>query len=94
MKDLVIGLHQKASNFLAFFWSPHGSLVSFHWSAFSNQEGSIVIEKDLSKVDLITKSDQAVHSCNRLFSTFFFSLATTDDAKKKKVISLHLVCYQ
>ena len=28
MKHLVIGQHQKASNFLAFHWSPHGCLVS------------------------------------------------------------------
>ena len=28
MKHLVIGQHQKAPNFLAFPWSPHGSLVS------------------------------------------------------------------
>ena len=27
-KQLVIGQHQKAPNFLAFHWSPHGSLVS------------------------------------------------------------------
>ena len=28
MKHLVIGQHQKAPNFSAFHWSPHGSLVS------------------------------------------------------------------
>ena len=28
MKYLVIGQHQKAPNFSAFHWSPHGSLVS------------------------------------------------------------------
>ena len=28
MKHLVIGQCQKAPNFLAFHWSPHGSLVS------------------------------------------------------------------
>ena len=28
MKHLVIGQHQKAPNFLAFHWAPHGSLVS------------------------------------------------------------------
>ena len=28
MKHPVIGQHQKASSFLAFHWSPHGSLVS------------------------------------------------------------------
>ena len=28
MKHLVIGQRQEAPNFLAFHWSPHGSLVS------------------------------------------------------------------
>ena len=28
MEHLVIGQRQKASNFSAFHWSPHGSLVS------------------------------------------------------------------
>ena len=28
MKHLVIGQHQKALNFSAFHWTPHGSLVS------------------------------------------------------------------
>ena len=28
MKQLVIGQRQKAPNFSAFHWSPHGSLVS------------------------------------------------------------------
>ena len=28
MKHLVIGQRRKASNFSAFHWSPHGSLVS------------------------------------------------------------------
>ena len=28
MKQLVIGQFQKAPNFLAFHWSPHGSLAS------------------------------------------------------------------
>ena len=28
MKDLVIGQRQKAPNFSAFHWSPHGSLIS------------------------------------------------------------------
>ena len=28
VKHLVIGQHQKAPNFSAFYWSPHGNLVS------------------------------------------------------------------
>ena len=28
MKHLVIGQRQKAPNFLVFYWSPHGSLIS------------------------------------------------------------------
>ena len=52
MKHLVIGQHQKASNFSAFHWSPHSSLVSgFHWSAFRNHEGSTFTEKDRYKLN-------------------------------------------
>ena len=56
MKHLVIGQRQRAPNFLAFHWSPHGSLVSVgqHFVTTSiNTE--IEIEADLN-----TESDQAV----------------------------------
>ena len=45
MKHLVIGQRQKAPNFSAFHWSPHGSLVS------RNQEGSTFTEKDRNKLN-------------------------------------------
>ena len=63
MKHLVIGQRQKAPNFSAFHWSPHGSLVSSgqHFVT-TNINTEIEIEADLN-----TESDQAmrdVHSCN------------------------------
>ena len=45
MKHQVIGQRQKAPNFSAFHWSPHGSLVS------TNHEGSTVTEKDRNKLN-------------------------------------------
>ena len=67
MKHLVIGQRQKARNFSAFHWSPHGSLVSIgqHFETM-NINTEIEIEADLN-----TESDQAVravHSCNSWFS--------------------------
>ena len=66
MKRLVIGQRQKAPNFSAFHWSPHGSLVSIgqHFVT-KNINTEIEIEADLN-----TESDQAmraVHSCNSWF---------------------------
>ena len=66
MKHLVIGQRQKAPNFSAFHWSPHGSLVSTgqHFVT-TNMNTEIEIE-----VDINTESDQAmraVHSCNSWF---------------------------
>ena len=58
MKHLVIGLRQKAPNFSAFHWSPHGSLFSIG-QHFVNTNINTEIEADLN-----TESDQAVHSCN------------------------------
>ena len=61
MKHLVIGQRQKAPNFSAFHWSPHGSLVSIG-QHFVTMNINIEIE-----VDLNTESDQAmraVKSCN------------------------------
>ena len=45
IKHLVIGQRQKALNFLAFHWSPHGS------SAFRNHEGSTFTETDRNELD-------------------------------------------
>ena len=49
MKHLVIGQRQKAPNFSAFHWSPHGSLVSFGQQC--NLERSIFTEKDQNKLN-------------------------------------------
>ena len=59
MKHLVIGKRQRAPNFSAFHWSPHGSLVSIG-QHFVTTNINIKIEADLN-----TESDQivrAVHS--------------------------------
>ena len=66
MKHLVTGQCQKAPNFPAFHWSPHGSLVSIgqHFVTI-NINTEIEMEADLN-----TKSDQAmraVHNCNSWF---------------------------
>ena len=56
MKHLFIGQYQKAPNFLAFNWSPHGSLVSI------GQHFIITRVEHLPKrteTSLITKSDQS-----------------------------------
>ena len=76
MKHLVIGQRQKAINFSAFHWSPHGSLIAIgqHFVATrvvhlpKRTETSLITESDLK-----TESDQAVtavHSCNSLFVFF------------------------
>ena len=60
MKHIVFGQRQKAPNFSAFHWSPHGSLVSIgqHFITTNiNTETEII-------ADLNTESDQAMHSCN------------------------------
>ena len=44
-KHLVIGRRQKAPNYSAFHWSPHGSLVSI------DHEGSTFTEKDRNKLN-------------------------------------------
>ena len=46
MKHLVIGQRQKAPNFSAFHWSPHGSLVSI-----GQHEGSTFTEMDRNKLN-------------------------------------------
>ena len=67
MKRLVIGQRQKAPNFSAFHWSPHGSLVSI------GQHFVTTIINTEIEADLNIESDQAVravHSCNNWFSSF------------------------
>ena len=66
MKHLVIGQRQKAPNFSAFHWSPHGSLVSIgqHFVVTrvvhlpNRTETSLLPNR--TKADLIAESDQAV----------------------------------
>ena len=72
MKHLVIGQRQKAPNFSAFHWSPHGRLVSTgqHFVT-TNINTEIEIEADLN-----TESDKAmraVHSCHSWFLRIFRS---------------------
>ena len=65
MKHPVIGQRQKAPNFSAFYWSPHGCLVSIGQHFVTTRivhlpkrtETSLIIE-----ADLITDSDQAVRA--------------------------------
>ena len=70
MKHLVIGQRQKAPDFSAFHWTPHGSLVSTgqHFVTMrvvhlpKRTETNLITESNL-----INESDQAVravHSCN------------------------------
>ena len=70
MKHLIIRQRQKATNFSAFHWPPHGSLVSIGQRFVTTRvvhlpkrtETSLITEADLN-----TESDQAVRtvlSCN------------------------------
>ena len=64
MKHLVIGQCQKAPNFSAFHWSPHGSLVSIGQHFITMR---VVHLPKRTETSLITESDQAlqaVHNCN------------------------------
>ena len=56
MKHLVIGQRQKAPNFSAFHWSPHGSLVSIGQHFITTR---VVHLPKRTETSLITKSDQS-----------------------------------
>ena len=56
MKHLVIGQHQKAPNFSAFHWSPHGSLVSIGQHFVTTR---VVHLPKRTETSLITQSDQS-----------------------------------
>ena len=56
MKHLVIGQRQKAPNFLAFHWSPHGSLVSIGEHFVTTK---VVYLPKRTEIRLITESDQS-----------------------------------
>ena len=74
MKHLVIGQHQKATNFSAFHWLPQGSLVpnGQHFVTISVVHLPKRTETSLITVaDLITESTQAMRaedSCNSWFN--------------------------
>ena len=55
-KHLVIGQRQKAPNFSAFHWSPHGSLVSIGQHFVTTR---VVHLPKRIETSLITKSDQS-----------------------------------
>ena len=68
MKHLVIGQRQKAPNFSAFRWSPHGSLVSI---------GQHFVTTRLPKrteTNLITESDEAVRGVHSSSSWFLLAM--------------------
>ena len=56
MKHLVIGQRQKAPNFSAFHWSPHGSLVSIGRHFVTTRVVHLPIRTETS---FITESDQS-----------------------------------
>ena len=70
MKHLVIGQRQKAPNFSAFHWSPHGTLVSIGQRFVTMRVVHLPKRTEaslLTEADLITESNEAVrtvHSCN------------------------------
>ena len=83
IKHLVIGQRQKAPNFSAFHWTPHGSLVSIGRHFVTTRvvhlpkrtETSLITESDRS--DLTTESDpavRAVNSCNSWFLSSYIVL--------------------
>ena len=55
MKHLVIGQRLKTSNFSAFHWSPHGSLVSIGQNFVTKR---VVHSPKRTEISLITESDQ------------------------------------
>ena len=75
MKHLVISQRQKAPNFSAFHWSPHGSLVSIGQPFITTRVVHLPKRTETSLItesDLIAESDQAVravHSCESLFES-------------------------
>ena len=56
MKHLIIGQRQKAPNFSAFHWSPHGSLVSIGQHSVITR---VVQLPKRAKTSLITESDRS-----------------------------------
>ena len=77
MKHLVIGQHQTAPNFSAFYWSPHSSLVSIgqHFVTV-NINTEIEMEVDLN-TESADQAVRAVHSCSSWFSYIFSFMKKT-----------------
>ena len=80
---------QKASNFSAFHWSPHVSLVSIGQHFVTTRVVHLPkrIETSLTEADLITESDQAVwavHSCKSWFVSIFKSYFKVKEKIKNK----------
>ena len=59
MKHLVIGQHQKAPNFSAFHWSPHGRMVSIGQHFVTSR---VVYAPKRTETSLITESDRSGHN--------------------------------
>ena len=79
MKQLVIGQLQKAPNFSAFHWSPHGSLISI------GRETSLITKSDqrgpshqllqlCTAYTACSESDQAVWAVYSCSSWLFFEV--------------------
>ena len=80
MRHIVIGQRQKASNFSAFHWSPHGCLITIGQYFIITRivhlpkrtETSLITESVIKLVlDLITESDQAVRAVHSCYSWLF-----------------------
>ena len=61
MKHLVIGQRQKAPNFSAFHWSPHGSLISTGQHFVTTR---VVHLPKRTETSLITKADLITSYCS------------------------------
>ena len=80
MKHLVIGQRQKAPNFSAFHWSPHGSLVSIGQHFVTTR---VVHLPKRTETSLITKPDQSGHNHQLLqLCTACTALSDSDQAMR------------
>ena len=79
MKHLVIGQRQKAPNFSAFHWSPHGSLVSIGQHFVTKRVVHLPKRIEISLIteaDLITESDQAMRAVRSAIVGYYQPLGT------------------
>ena len=90
MKHLVIGQHQKAHNFSAFHWSPHGSLVSIGQHFVTTR---VVHLPKRTETSVITESDQSgpnhqlLQLCTKFMECFIINPALS-------LLMIHLVISQ